>query len=120
MFDNKTTFLTGAGASWHYGYPTGEELVKRVIAQANTAGEYFYRSRAQGAYLPTYVEKRVQTAERILMRAAAWEQAAKECRALAERLTRVNPPVIDYFLGHNQDLEAMGKLLIAWVILECN
>jgi hypothetical protein len=31
MFKAKTVFILGAGASCHYGFPTGEELVKRVI-----------------------------------------------------------------------------------------
>jgi len=34
MFNRKTVFILGAGASWHYGYPTGEELVRKVIAAA--------------------------------------------------------------------------------------
>jgi hypothetical protein len=37
MFRNKTVFLLGAGASWHYGYPTGEELVRKVIERAKIA-----------------------------------------------------------------------------------
>jgi hypothetical protein len=42
MFNpNKTVFILGAGASWHYGYPTGEELVKKVIAKARTAAAHF-------------------------------------------------------------------------------
>jgi hypothetical protein len=31
MFRVPTVFILGAGASWHYGYPTGEDLVKMVI-----------------------------------------------------------------------------------------
>ena len=34
MFKSPTVFILGAGASWHYGYPTGEELVKRIIEKA--------------------------------------------------------------------------------------
>ena len=34
MFKNETVFVLGAGASWHYGYPTGEGLVDDVIAMA--------------------------------------------------------------------------------------
>jgi hypothetical protein len=37
MFTNKTVFILGAGASWHYGYPTGEELVKQVIKRCELA-----------------------------------------------------------------------------------
>lgn len=31
MFDKQTVLILGAGASCHYGYPTGEELVERII-----------------------------------------------------------------------------------------
>jgi hypothetical protein len=41
MFANKTVFILGAGASWDYGYPTGEDLIKNVIAKARIAVEYF-------------------------------------------------------------------------------
>jgi hypothetical protein len=30
MIEKSTVFVLGAGASWHYGYPTGEELVQQV------------------------------------------------------------------------------------------
>jgi hypothetical protein len=40
VFDNKTVFLLGAGASWHYGYPTGEELAKKVAVTAKELGEF--------------------------------------------------------------------------------
>jgi len=34
MFTSETVFVLGAGASWHYGYPTGEGLVKKVVQKA--------------------------------------------------------------------------------------
>jgi hypothetical protein len=34
-------------------------------------------------------------------------------------LEQVKPLVIDYYLGWNPDLQSIGRLLIAWVILEC-
>jgi hypothetical protein len=37
MFTTKTVFILGAGASWHYGYPTGEGLVKKVVEKATYA-----------------------------------------------------------------------------------
>jgi hypothetical protein len=40
MFTKNTVFILGAGASWHYGYPTGEELVKKVIQKADYACDY--------------------------------------------------------------------------------
>jgi len=35
MFDAKTVFILGAGASWHYGYPIWEDLVRRVKNKAS-------------------------------------------------------------------------------------
>ena len=33
MYEQQTTYLLGEGASWHYGYPTGEALLQE-LAQA--------------------------------------------------------------------------------------
>jgi hypothetical protein len=41
---NPTVFILGAGASWHYGYPTGEKLVQKVIEKAKCASTYFRHS----------------------------------------------------------------------------
>jgi hypothetical protein len=43
MIDNNTVFVSGAGASWHYGYPTGNGLVDDVIAMAARLSEYCRR-----------------------------------------------------------------------------
>ena len=34
MFTEKTAIVLGAGASWHYSYPTGEDLIKNIIKTA--------------------------------------------------------------------------------------
>ncbi len=44
MFTNKTVFILGAGASWHYGYPTGEDLVKKVIKKSQEMANFFKNS----------------------------------------------------------------------------
>lgn len=41
MFDRETVFILGAGASWHYGYPTGEELVRKIVDRARIASHFF-------------------------------------------------------------------------------
>jgi hypothetical protein len=48
-----------------------------------------------------------------------WKRALQECDDLVERLKTVDPLVIDYFLGQNPHLSDIGKLMIAWVLLEC-
>ena len=49
----------------------------------------------------------------------AWETFAKDLQALSDRLATVRPLVIDYFLSQNEDLQDIGKFVIAWVLLEC-
>src|SRR5712664_3076625 len=41
---NSTVFILGAGASWHYGYPTGDTLAAKVIEKAAIAGRYIQHS----------------------------------------------------------------------------
>ena len=48
-----------------------------------------------------------------------WQDALDECNDLIKRLESVDPLVIDYFLGQNPHLGDIGKLLISWVLLEC-
>jgi hypothetical protein len=119
MFTNKTVFILGAGASWHYGYPTGEELVKKVIKISQEVAGFFADSATRrNAYVPKFVaQKSASHSDQDLP--AAWSAAQRECDALSKRLQHVNPPLIDYFLGQNRDLRDVGKLMIAWVILEC-
>jgi hypothetical protein len=58
MFRKDTVFILGAGASWHYGYPTGEELIKEVIAKTGIAEDYFRRAEQSGIHwVPTYIER---------------------------------------------------------------
>jgi len=122
MFVNPTVFILGAGASWHYGYPTGEDLVKKVIQKAQIAGEYFKASqRGPNVQRPFYImratpENSDASTNQIKVQ---WIQAQGECEKLVSRLQKVSPLVIDYFLGQNPMLQPIGKLMIAWVILEC-
>jgi hypothetical protein len=103
---NQTVFILGAGASWHYGYPTGEGLVKKVIQKASIAARFFEHSlRVTNDQLPNGLTN--------------WQSALNECQRLKSGLEQVNPLVIDYYLGWNPELQNIGRLLIAWVILEC-
>jgi hypothetical protein len=109
---NSAVFILGAGASWHYGYPTGENLVKKVIEKAEIAARFFeYGLSVMHSDRPDYI--RDGDIE------ASWKKAHAECVKLKAGLEQVNPLVIDYYLGWNPDLQNIGRLLIAWVILEC-
>jgi len=120
MFDRKTVFIIGAGASWHYGYPTGEELVTRVIEKAKTAEEKFRQMREErfrSDVTPAFVTRHgvVDDPHESDLQ---WIRAFGECDNLASRLKSVDPLVIDYFLGHNKQLADIGRLCIAWTLLE--
>jgi hypothetical protein len=119
MFKEPTVFILGAGASWHYGYPTGEDLVKKVIKKADLAADFFDHSfRAQNNLAPAYLKDLMQSGNQSTVR-GAWKKALGEVKKLKLGLEQVNPLVIDYYLGQNPELKDIGRLLIAWIILEC-
>lgn len=127
MFHAETVFILGAGASWHYYYPTGEELVKQVQDKAVSAAAYFEQATRDHPSLlirPDFVKRRhpdpfPNDDQLIPSSRAEFVAAASEAKALASKLAAVDPLVIDYFIGHNIHLEDIAKLCIAWKILEC-
>ena len=121
MFDtNRTVFILGAGASWHYGYPTGEDLVKRVIQKAEIARKYFdtiLKSSANDiVHRPNFIKRHSPNdppTDGLIGMKTEWEAAVGECTDLIDRLKTVDPLVIDYFLGQNPHLEDIGKFCVA-------
>jgi hypothetical protein len=117
MFRTPTVFILGAGASWHYGYPTGEELVKKVSEKASHVAAFFEHSaKTENLELPQFL---IDKAKPGVSLQEQWQAACAECQALKAAFAQLNPLVIDYFLGWNPHLQPIGRLLIAWVILEC-
>jgi hypothetical protein len=117
VFSAPTVFILGAGASWHYGYPTGEGLVKKVIEKAEVAAAFFKWSAENGnGNVPNLL---LETTENGLDLGARWTTLHDQCERLKRGLQQVNPLVIDYYLGWNADVQEIGRVLIAWVILEC-
>jgi hypothetical protein len=120
MFAKPTVFILGAGASWHYGYPTGENLVEQVIQKSRDLASFCrYSKENNNAHFPEYVRNKLMADNSAVDLDHAWQRVHDECVDLAKRLIEANPPVIDYFLGQNPRLWAIGKLMIAFVILEC-
>ena len=115
MFNRKTVFVLGAGASWHYGYPTGEGLVQKIATTAEQLREHFLACARQWfpPKLPSFVGPITDPSRPM----DPWMKAAAKCDDLTLRLRQVNPLVIDYFLGHNPSVQDIGRLLICWVIL---
>jgi len=80
MFRNPTVFILGAGASWHYGYPTGEALVEKVIQKASIILEYLEHSlRAMHSERPNYIVEN-ETPNADLQ--TQWKRALAECQKL--------------------------------------
>jgi hypothetical protein len=123
MFTKPTVIILGAGASWHYGYPTGEDLVKKVIEKASSLLSYLDWVTTNPVpnmnLWPNFLPPTTDEATTTQGMHASWHTAHAQCSALKAGLEQVNPLVIDYYLGWNPKLQAIGKLLIAWVILEC-
>jgi hypothetical protein len=124
MFEKPTVFILGAGASWHYGYPTGEELVRKIRNKCQIATLYFQNSaKYPNNLFPQYVsQKHKAIADRggaQWLPRRAWDEASYECQQLYERLGNVDPLVIDYFLDQNEPLRDIGRLMIAWVLRDC-
>jgi hypothetical protein len=122
MFVNSTVFVLGAGASWHYGYPTGEGLVESVISMGDRFSSYCKHRLQSGQtvqIVPKYVEQRIVVSKEVKEAKTGWQSVQKECEVLCDRLKAVRPLLIDNFLAWNESLRPIGKLMIAAVILEC-
>jgi hypothetical protein len=122
MFNKKTVFVLGAGASWHYGYPTGEGLVDSVITMAERLSSYceFRLSSGQVVQMvPDYVSQFIDASKGTSGAKGGWIAVKNECAELIARLKTVKPLLIDHFLYWNETLRPIGTLMIAAVILEC-
>ena len=122
MFKNDTVFILGAGASWHYGYPTGEGLVDQMLAMAIRFRDHC-NARLSSSYVvhevPAYVESLRDQSKGVTGAREAWALVKNQCEDFINRIQVVRPTMIDYFLGWNASLRPIGTLLIAAVILEC-
>ncbi|MDD3020891.1 MAG: hypothetical protein PHX61_07945 [Alphaproteobacteria bacterium] len=123
MFTEDTVFILGAGASWHYGYPTGEDLVKKIIEKAKSFADNLsensphpFRKDVFGSYTAKICNEEIPPFEYSSSR----NVIRNNCYLLANRLVQTNALVIDYFLSQQTDaIQELGKFFIAWVIIEC-
>ena len=116
MFNEETVFILGAGASWHYGCPTGEDLVNEIRKKADKLVIDWKRAEAEDnltKYIPNYFKKLDNNPKQ------ARDNFIKECELIQNKLRWINPLSIDLFLETNPDLQNIGKLLIGLVLLEC-
>jgi hypothetical protein len=114
VFTRPTAVILGAGASWHYGYPTGEELVEEMMKQAANITSYYNQNTDTGMTRGYYESAR----PRFCRDKTSFQAFSNQLKELCAAIKAANPLVIDYFLGHNEPLKEIGRLLIAFVILK--
>ena len=113
MFEKKTVFIIGAGASSHFDYPTNAELLELVMNEAINLVQFQSRQLATFP-MPKIVERLKDQADQNPNK--AWQLFYRECNELATRINLNRPVIIDHFLRDNPDLRILGKTLIAKVI----
>ena len=89
-----------------------KEMQERAGLSANAIPAFVTRNAAP-PLIPGHTQAHIQS-----QIDTQWISAIDECNSLASRLTAVSPLVIDYFLGHNPHLADIGRLCIAWALLE--
>src|SRR6185312_7549510 len=126
MFTEDTVFVLGAGASCHYGYPTGETLVQRVIEKGRQLELFCSKSENNRYFVNRHLPKiGLLNGEQPLdlndvgTIFARWNVLAGRCAELVRLLKIQEPLVIDYFLAQNPSVQEIGKLIVALEILEC-
>jgi hypothetical protein len=128
VIQEKTTLILGAGASCHYGFPTGEELITRVCIKCEAfkggpqGPESFFQK------FSNILNGEQDNEELSFMhheRQSFRERTAKQAEALKEKLDifshkirSLNPLNIDTFLRDQPQLQKIGAFLIAKVLLE--
>ncbi len=90
----KLVFVLGAGASSHFGYPLGSQLIK-----------------AMEMFLKTISVRNKNEYEK--------DGNIQRAREFLTQIQSYNPLNIDYYLHNNPDEEEMGKRLIEATILHC-
>jgi hypothetical protein len=132
LINKDTVFILGAGASCHYGYPTGEDLVAKIINLSLVVSQYA-RAKAGARHVykvPACVFELLDKKPNVSLEYAArdesiaqqvvnaWSKLGEDCEKLHDRLQTISPLLIDNFLAWNPTLQNIGKLLIAGAIIE--
>jgi hypothetical protein len=110
-------FHFGCGRELALWISDSETLVKKVIEKAAIAARYFESSlHNPNTQRPDCL---TEGQSHDVDWRIPWKRAHAECIKLKQGLEQVKPLVIDYYLGWNPELQNIGRMLIAWVILEC-
>jgi len=95
MVDIETVLVLGAGASKAFGFPTGEELVKRICLFLSQERYFNIYYQTAGHYSPEIAER------------------------FPKVLKQANPFSVDAWLEHNPNYIEVGKVAIAIALLYC-
>lgn len=125
MFKQQTVLILGAGASCHYGYPTGEQLILKVCKLADSWEKEIKSINGSGHSLNKQDDlfpllNLPKTPLHDSHAACAKQKDLLEkLEALISKLKSLDPINIDTFLRDNPQLREIGKILIASVLLGC-
>jgi hypothetical protein len=97
MVELETVLVLGAGASWYYTYPTGGELVTKIIEHLNNSESPQYR----------------------LFHDICSAKELPKAKEFNHVLRKAKPLSIDAWLGQNPDFIEVGKVAIAIALLRC-
>lgn len=115
MFERKTVFLIGAGASTHFGYPTNNKLLELVQKQAKKFIS-FNKMRFADNPKPTILDQLVDDKNQISDQNYYWKNFKNKCEELVSKINFQKPIIIDDFLRDHPELQILGKTLIAYII----
>ena len=119
MFETPTTFLLGAGASHHYGYPTGKGLIKEIEKEAQNLLLFLDDCKEfSPGVLPVFVSKNLQDRNNLEQTHIQINSIKTACENLIKRIQVDGSTSIDSFITRNQSLSMICKTLIALVIIK--
>jgi len=140
MFKQPTVLILGAGASCHYGYPTGEQLILKVCELAERFAKIVNPikedpMRFEGKPYRRNGKVIMESKKNILsddnslfpllnLKTLSTQTDKQQAlydvlSAFAKKIKSLDPLNIDTFLRDNKQLREIGKTLIASVLLGC-
>jgi hypothetical protein len=139
MFKEKVVLMLGAGASWPYGYPLGNELIKNIINNINDDEFFYYQDVSQlnlsdiGEYQYHHLREKLQSKPSELKTENHSSYVfddenhpcykikmnqIKELQELRVALLNSDYPTIDAFLRENEKHAVAGKTMIVYSLLK--
>jgi len=95
LIHQKTVLVLGAGASWPYGFPTGQGLIKNILDGTRETSQHFWATLRDAGVDDDLI------------------------RAFHRTLARTQFDSIDIFLEYQPEYREVGKLAIAAALIPC-